>query len=119
MTWESALADLNAAVLDPAAFGEVVTLPGGGLVYGIFDAKGTPAPDYGPVQGIAGRPSAQPNPFVALLAADAAGLKIGSAPVTVRGLTYRVTQIDPDGSGMVRVELRQQAGNADSLAGMS
>ena len=101
-----------------ARFGEAVTLPGGGVVYGVFDSMGDQAPDYGPTQGLAGRPSAQPNPYVMLDEADAVGLKIGSAPVVVGGLSYRVTQIDPDGAGMVRVELRRQAANADPLEGM-
>jgi hypothetical protein len=99
-------------------FGEEVGLPSGGTVLGVYYPLGDPAPDFGPVQGVVGRPSAQPNPYVLVAESDAAGLKVGSAPVVLRGLPYRVTQIDPDGAGMVRVELRRQASGADPLAGM-
>lgn len=110
MNWAANLRALSAAVLDPAAFGEPVTLPGGAVVNGIFDPVGTPAggAGFGSETGLRGRLSAQANPTLDLADADAAGLSDGAA-VQVRGASYLITRLDPDGAGITRLLLMPAA----------
>lgn len=83
-------------------FGEPVTLPSG-IVTGIFSRLGTPSSvDLTDITGV--RFGQQPNPTLELLAADAVGL-LENDLVTARETDYRVVRIDPDNSGLVRIEL--------------
>jgi hypothetical protein len=114
--WANNLADLAAAVTDPATFGEPVTLgeetpP----VYGLFDPLGTPPAGFGSEVGLTGRLSAQPNPTLLLRDSDCAGLAPGSA-VSVRETDYLITRIDPDGRGLTRLELMPAAASG-AIAG--
>lgn len=73
-------------------------------VLGIFDPLGRPAEGLSSEVGLLGRVSAQVNPSVLLLDADAAELREGGG-ITVRETAYTVTRLDPDGAGLTRVEL--------------
>ena len=117
MTWAAQLADLNAAVLDPAAFGELVTTPSGAQVYGVFTPVGPAAGGLYSDVGLHAPAAAQPNPMVSLMPTDAAGLTRGSL-VSIRGTAYQVTRPPrPDNGGMMQVELMPAPpGAADTLA---
>lgn len=106
--WTDHLADLNAAVTDPAAFGEPVTLPDASIVSGIFDPRGTPPGAAWPEIGAALRLSQQLNPTVQLTEAAAAGLGERDS-LFIRGTEYCITRLDPDGVGLVRLELMPAA----------
>ena len=112
-----AAADIAAAALDPAAFGEPVRLAPGVVVPGIFNPIGQPAgPFIADDIGLVGRVSGQPNPSVTLATADAAALVEGDA-VTARGVAYLVVRADPDGTGLTHVHLMPAAAvNPDPLA---
>lgn len=102
--WTDHLADLNAAVTDPAAFGEPVIRPDTTEVSGIFDPRGDLPGAAWPEIGAALRLSQQGNPVVYLAEAAAAGLAENDR-LTIRGADYVITRLDPDGSGLVRLEL--------------
>lgn len=74
-------------------------------VYGIFDPVGEAASPFGSEVGLVGIVSAQANPVLTLLDADAAGLAQGDT-LTVRGVSYVVSgRPRTDGAGMTRIEL--------------
>lgn len=85
-------------------FGEPVTLPDTTEVLGIFDPRGDLPPAAWPEIGAALRLSQQLNPTVQLTEAVAAGLGENDR-LTIRGTDYLITRLDPDGSGLVRLEL--------------
>lgn len=85
-------------------FGEPVTLPDTTVVTGIFDPRGTLPVSAWPEFGGGVRLSQQVNPTVQLTEADAAGLGEQDR-LTIRGTAYLITRLDPDGSGLVRLEL--------------
>lgn len=87
-----------------AHFGEPVVLAAR-EVLGIFDPRGQAAEGLlGSEVGLLGRLSAQVNPSVLLLDADAAELTEGDS-LTIRETAYTVTRLDPDGAGLTRVAL--------------
>lgn len=113
MSWAENLADLNAAVLDTAAFGEPVILAGAVEVVGIFHPRGKPpVSPMGSEVGIGMRISQQTNPMVVLADADAAGLA-DRDPLSIRGVDYLVTRLDPGGRGMTDVQLMPAPAVAD------
>ncbi|MBK1699750.1 head-tail joining protein [Thiococcus pfennigii] len=82
-----------------------VLLPGGDVVPGIFDPTGEPAAAPWRGAGLALRIDQQPNPWVGLGDATAAGLAVGDE-VIIAGATYCVTATPTaDGTGLTRVEL--------------
>lgn len=85
-------------------FGEPVTLPDTTEVLGIFDPRGTLPAAAWPEFGGGVRLSQQVNPTVQLTEAVAAGLGENDQ-LTIRGTAYLITRLDPDGSGLVRLEL--------------
>jgi hypothetical protein len=102
MSWPSKIARISASSV--AHFGEPVTLAER-AVLGIFDPRGEPADGLlGSEVGLLGRMSAQVNPTVLLLDADAAELAEGDS-LTIREAEYTVTRMDPDGAGLTRVAL--------------
>lgn len=85
-------------------FGDPVTLPDTTVVTGIFDPRGALPAAAWPEFGSGVRLSQQVNPTVQLTEAAAAGLAEHD-PLTIRGTAYLITRLDPDGSGLVRLEL--------------
>lgn len=85
-------------------FGESVTKPDMTEVTGIFDPRGAHPAAAWPEIGGALRLSQQVNPTVQLAEAAAAGLGERDSLI-IRGTEYLITRLDPDGSGLVRLEL--------------
>jgi hypothetical protein len=109
--WADNLADLSAACTSQAAFGELVTLPSGAIVSGVFDLPGPEAGGFGTDVGRLMRLGDQPNPSLYLAGTDAAALAEGDT-LTVRGLTYTVTRIhQADSIGLVLIDLMPTAAN--------
>jgi hypothetical protein len=114
VSWQDNLADLAAAALDPAAFGEPILLPGAaGEVCGIFDPVGDPVIPGSSEVDLTGRLSSQPNPVLWLLDADAAGVAEG-VEVRIRWTPYRIVRMDPDGAGMTRCDLMPSSGAGET-----
>lgn len=110
--WATHLEDLHAEGI--TAFGEPVTLPGGGTALGVFDPGQAPGA-WGSEEGLSARLSQQPSPVVALLDSVAAGLSDGES-LTVRGQAYLITRRDPDGHGLTQVSLMPDRGAYDTDA---
>lgn len=85
-------------------FGEPVILPDTLVVSGIFDPRGDRPEAAWPEIGAALRMSQQGNPVLQLIESDAAVLNERDN-LFIRDAEYVITRIDPDGSGMVRIEL--------------
>jgi hypothetical protein len=103
--WMDNLADLADCVTADGSFGEAVTLPTG-TVSAVVDLEGMSfesrarGSDTGARLGI----DQMVSPVLWLRTEDAAGLLEGAA-VTVRGQSYLVVRLDPDGGGITRVEI--------------
>lgn len=103
MAWADNMTDMAAAGIE--AFGEPVTLSGGSVVTGILALPGAAAAPLWSEVGLAMRISDQPNPVVALRAADIGDLAEGDS-LTARGVSYLVSRRHPpDGTGLVALEL--------------
>jgi hypothetical protein len=105
VTWADNLADINAACIDTAAFGEAVILPTG-AAFAIVDLAGLPVElrEQGTRTQGGLDIGQQVNPVIHLREEDAEALR-EQDPVTVRGLGYLVVRLTPDGAGMTLVEL--------------
>lgn len=115
MSWAAIQSAVSAGAI--GAFGEPVTLPGEVVVMGVFEPQGRPVAPWGSEVGLAGRMSQQANPTVTLAEADAAGLADGDQ-VQIRAAAYLVVRRDPDGAGMVRVELMPAAAADGTVSGV-
>lgn len=95
-------------------FGEPVTLPDASIVTGIFTPKGEVAQSPWSELGLSMRFSQQSSPLLDLRDADAATLA-EQGTLTIRGTAYTILRLDPDGSGLTRLELMPatRAGNDD------
>lgn len=85
-------------------FGETVILPDTSEVTGIFNSRGDNPDSAWPEIGAALRLSQEGNPTLKLTELNAAGISENDR-ITVRSAAYIVTRIDPDGSGLVRLDL--------------
>jgi hypothetical protein len=103
MTWQANLQAHAEAALDPAAFGEPVTLPSGATVTGLFELTQAP-PSPWPESGAPLRLSAQANPELFLAASIAAGLSLRDR-LLIRGAGYLIVDLEPADGGLVRIPL--------------
>lgn len=93
--------------------GEPVILAGAVEVVGIFHPRGKPAVSpMGSEVGLGMRISQQRNPSVELADEVAAGLADGD-PLSIDGVDYLITRMDPDGLGMTEVQLMPAPAGSD------
>lgn len=85
-------------------FGEPVTLHDASEVSGIFNIRGDQPDAAWPELGAALRLSQQGNPTVYLTETSAANLAENDS-LSIRGADYIITRLDPDGSGLVLIDL--------------
>lgn len=107
MSWSDNIDALSNALASDQVFGESVALPSGDVVSGVFVHTEGPQRVWGeagqPRLGGYGR-AAKPTPELHLRPVDAAALPHRAA-LTIRGVRYLVTKIDPPIDGLARVEL--------------
>lgn len=120
MPWLDALAELNAAVLDPEhGVGEYITLADATELQAVFSPGNEPGWAFG--AGVTEALDAMPQPAVQVLAADydanAEQLAVGQA-LSARGTQYLVAEPgEPDGHGLVRVALMPAQDQDDPTSG--
>jgi hypothetical protein len=103
MAWADLMSAANAGAL--GALGEPVTLPWASSVQGIFEPQGGPQPAaWGADITRASRVSQEPGPVVTLASTVCSELERGDLLI-IRGATYKVRRLTPDGSGWTRCEL--------------
>lgn len=85
-------------------FGEPVIFPNTSEISGIFNIRGDQPNAAWPEIGAALRLSQLGNPTVQLTETAAASLSENDT-LSIRGADYIITRIDPDGSGLVLIDL--------------
>lgn len=112
MLWSENLAELyDNSFAEDNGFGEEVTLPGGGVVTGIFyPYPPEPFDAFGSEVGLDMMLARQRAPELHLRDADSAGLKRGDR-LAVRSAQWTVAAVPaPDGSGITVLQLKPVAG---------
>lgn len=114
MSWSDHIDAINTAVINSTTgVGDVVTLPSGVDVSGIFELRSMEPESPWPETGLAAPVSRESTPGVWMIEGDASGLVVG-ALLTIKGAQYRVTAPAlPDGTGLVWLELAEQRKSAD------
>lgn len=105
MSWDDDTVMLAEAMIDQDhGFGEPVTLPSGLTALGVFDLFDPYQVNAGVGVGLPMRLDQQPNPRLMLGDVVAAELAEGDT-LTVRGVAWKITRIDADGTGLSAVLL--------------
>jgi hypothetical protein len=120
LTWQRQLESIANAAVDPAAFGEPITLADASVISAVFTLNNPTGWGYG--TELTDALEQQPQPTLHLTDADAsthaAQLSVG-ALITARATTYAIAEPpEPDGHGLTRLALMAtQPQDSDPAAG--
>lgn len=103
--WSDNITAIAAAITDPSAFGEPITLPSGAIVSGVYEYIPSPAAPW-PETGAPLRLSDQGNHAFYLRPAAVVGLARNNR-LEYQGHGWLIVDIDPPESGLVLVTVRR------------